>query len=85
MSFEFPLWVNSSLCARSTPLQYLASVFKQKVYAPVDVVYGYKFVNALYRGRRRGDLKVDMSLINDVQVIEGNDMDYLKNRLSALE
>ena len=57
--------VNSSLCARST-LQYLASVFKQKVYAPVDTVVGYTFVNVLYRGRRRGDLKVDMSLINDV-------------------
>ena len=43
----------------------IASVYKQKVYNYVDTVVGYQFVNALYRGRR-GNLKVDMRLINDV-------------------
>lgn len=42
-----------------------ASVYKQKVYDYVDTVVGYQFVNALYRGRR-GNLKVDLRLINDV-------------------
>jgi len=42
-----------------------ASVYKQKVYDYVDTVVGYQFVDALYRGRR-GQLKVDLRLINDV-------------------
>ncbi|KAL9189546.1 hypothetical protein ACHAXT_009221 [Thalassiosira profunda] len=42
-----------------------ASVYKQRVYDYVDTVVGYQFVNALYRGRR-GNLKVDLTLINDV-------------------
>jgi len=47
-----------------------ASVYKQKVYDYVDTVVGYQFVNALYRGRR-GNLKVDLSLINDVKEQDG--------------
>ena len=31
----------------------------------MDIVVGYQFCNALYRGRR-GTLKVDLTLINDV-------------------
>lgn len=42
-----------------------ASVYKQKVYDYVDIVVGYQFCNALYRGRL-GALKVDLALINDV-------------------
>jgi len=42
-----------------------ASVYKQKIYDNVDTVIGYEFANALYRGRR-GALKVDLNLVNDV-------------------
>eukprot|EP00804_Cyclotella_cryptica_P026850 CCRYP_019896-RA/>CCRYP_019896-RA protein AED:0.10 eAED:0.10 QI:583/0.4/0.33/1/0.8/0.66/6/0/485 len=42
-----------------------ASVYRQKVYDYVDLVIGYQFVNPLYRGRT-GKLKVDLSLINDL-------------------
>ena len=40
-------------------------MYKQKVYEYSDIVVGYKFVDALYRGRH-GALKVDLNLINDV-------------------
>jgi len=49
-----------------------ASVYKQKVYDYVDIVVGYQFCNALYRGRL-GALKVDLALINDVIEQNGGD------------
>jgi hypothetical protein len=41
------------------------SVYAQKFYSYEDLCVGYKFANMLYRNRR-GYLKVDESLINDV-------------------
>ena len=54
-----------------------ASVYKQKVYDYVDIVVGYQFCNALYRGRN-GTLKVDLELVNDVIEQNGGGGEPLK-------
>ncbi len=41
------------------------SVYKQKAYDTSNIVIGYEFVNMLYHSKR-GNLKVDLSLLNDV-------------------
>merc|ERR1719356_233247 len=41
-------------------------VYAQKVYDSTNIVLGYQFVNALYEGRKSGELKVDLHLINDI-------------------
>jgi hypothetical protein len=40
-------------------------VYKQKAYDTSNIVIGYDFVNMLYHSMH-GNLKVDMSLLNDV-------------------
>lgn len=42
------------------------SVYAQTVYDFDDVHVGYRFVNMLYRNGEDGELRVDLSLINDV-------------------
>jgi len=49
------------------------SVYAQKIYHFVDIIVGYKFANTLFRARDEGPLRVDLKLINDVQMQDGDD------------